>query len=67
MKNRNTFGDKPLSKDELKSLIEADKIFAFGEIEPGRFVIRNADRRREYEVRILAMEYYLKNVKWMTP
>ncbi len=58
----------PLSENELREMIRADQIMATGRIEPnGRFIVRNAAQRREYEIRVLAMENYLHTTKWINP
>lgn len=60
-----TVYEKPFSKDELEELIRCDDIMAaMKNPNTGEFIVRNAESRREFEIRVVAMKYYLKSAIW---
>lgn len=59
---------QPISKDELIELIRCDEIMAIGRTDPtGPFIVRNADARREYAIRVRAMRQMLIETVWLNP
>lgn len=62
-----TLEQRPLSKPELEAMIQYDLTMATMQKPDGSYIVRNAEARREYEIRAHAMQYMLDNVGWIVP
>jgi hypothetical protein len=58
--------ERPIDRMELIDLMLNDEQMATVQIS-GKFLIRSAEQRREFEIRAAALKFMLENSNWIDP